>query len=271
VNDGAANNPIPKYKGTVDCLINMFKTEGLSSLYRGVLVYWASTTISNVSFFGMYAFLKNKQRYEAHPTSLWAFLISTQASVFTATVTHPLWTLKTRLILHLRISKAVDRNGFIIFKKVLLDLLKNEGVLALYKGYITSLWLCTTGIVHMTCYEFIKRVAGKLLENHRSLNNMVPLVNGAFSRLIATSLMYPLTTIRTRLQKKQYTIREVAKAVSDKGEILYKGNIDCIKKIIRNEGLRGFYKGLIPNLCRVVPANGIFFFIYECVNRFLTL
>lgn len=249
----------------------MFRAEGFSSLYRGVLVYWASTTISNVSFFGMYAFLKKKQKYDSHPTNLWAFLISTQASIFTATVTHPFWTLKTRLILHLRQSKAIDRNGFTIFKRILFDMIKSEGPLALYNGYITSLCLCTTGIVHMTCYEFIKRVSGKILSDHKSVNNIVPLLNGAFSRLIATSLMYPLTTIRTRLQKKQYTIQEVTKVTAEKGEILYKGNIDCIKKIIRNEGLLGFYKGLVPNLCRVVPSNAIFFFIYEHVNKFLTI
>eukprot|EP00826_Nyctotherus_ovalis_P045411 TRINITY_DN5030_c0_g1_i2.p1 TRINITY_DN5030_c0_g1~~TRINITY_DN5030_c0_g1_i2.p1 ORF type:complete len:250 (-),score=54.14 TRINITY_DN5030_c0_g1_i2:132-881(-) len=249
----------------------MFRTEGFSSLYRGVLIYWASTTVSNVSFFGMYAFLKKKERYEEHPSNLWAFFISTQASIFTATVTHPFWTLKTRLILHLRLSKTVDRNGFIIFKKVLLDLLKNEGALAFYKGYITSLCLCTTGIVHMTCYEFMKRITGKLFSQQKYVNDALPLLNGAFSRLIATSLMYPLTTVRTRLQKKQYTLQDLTKVAPEKGEILYKGNIDCFKKIVRNEGLRGFYKGLVPNLFRVVPANGIFFFIYEHVNKFLTL
>ena len=171
------------------CLVNMLKTEGLSSLYRGVLVYWASTTVSNVAFFSMYAFLKRKQHYDDHPNSLWAFLISTQSSIFTATVTHPFWTLKTRLILHLRQSKSVDRNGFIIFKKVILDLYKNEGALALYKGFITSLWLCSTGIVHMTCYEFLKRVTNSLLDKRESLKNMVPFFIGVFSCLIATSWM----------------------------------------------------------------------------------
>lgn len=37
----------------------------------------------------------------------------------------------------------------------------------------------------------------------------------------------------------------------------------------RNEGARGFYKGLTPNLARVVPATMITFVVYENVSRYL--
>ena len=32
------------------------------------------------------------------------------------------------------------------------------------------------------------------------------------------------------------------------GQVLYKNGIDCAKKILRNEGLLGFYRGLGPQL-----------------------
>ena len=38
---------------------------------------------------------------------------------------------------------------------------------------------------------------------------------------------------------------------------------------VRNEGLGGFYKGLKPNLARVIPACGLTFVIYEEVSHFL--
>ncbi len=158
-------------------------------------------------------------------------------------------------------------------KKVLLDMYRNEGPLALYKGLVTSLWLCTTGIVHMTCYEFLQKSVGFYTgpTQHPKLKGLIPLFTGAFSRFIATSLLYPLTTIRTRLQKRQYRINELNKpGEAAGGEIMYTGNIDCIKKILRNEGYKGFYKGLLANLLRVVPANGMFFMIYEYVNKQLS-
>lgn len=32
------------------------------------------------------------------------------------------------------------------------------------------------------------------------------------------------------------------------GQLLYKNSFDCIQKVFRNEGLRGFYRGLGPQL-----------------------
>ena len=37
----------------------------------------------------------------------------------------------------------------------------------------------------------------------------------------------------------------------------------------RTEGFRGFYKGLKPNLVRVVPATAITFVVYENVWHFV--
>ncbi len=32
------------------------------------------------------------------------------------------------------------------------------------------------------------------------------------------------------------------------GQLLYKNSLDCVKKVLRNEGLLGFYRGLGPQL-----------------------
>jgi solute carrier family 25 aspartate/glutamate transporter 12/13 len=37
------------------------------------------------------------------------------------------------------------------------------------------------------------------------------------------------------------------------GQLLYKNSLDCVKKVFRNEGLRGFYRGLGPQL--IVSTN----------------
>jgi len=44
---------------------------------------------------------------------------------------------------------------------------------------------------------------------------------------------------------------------------------DVAMKIYRNEGLKGFYKGLTPNLLKVFPSSGLFFLSYECTIRLL--
>lgn len=32
------------------------------------------------------------------------------------------------------------------------------------------------------------------------------------------------------------------------GELLYKNSLDCVQKVLRNEGFLGFYRGLGPQL-----------------------
>lgn len=45
----------------------------------------------------------------------------------------------------------------------------------------------------------------------------------------------------------------------------YMGLADTTKRIWRNEGLSGFFKGVIPNAIRVAPGAAITFVVYEAV------
>ncbi len=51
--------------------------------------------------------------------------------------------------------------------------------------------------------------------------------------------------------------------INTRQEVTYDGIYDCVRKIKINEGFRGFYKGLTPNLLRIFPTSGIFFIVYE--------
>jgi solute carrier family 25 folate transporter 32 len=79
-------------------------------------------------------------------------------------------------------------------------------------------------------------------------------VCGAISKLFSTIITYPLTTIRTRVQQNQY--------ISNNSERKYKNSWDITQKIIKDEGIRGFFKGLSPNLIRGIPHRGVYFYFY---------
>ncbi len=44
------------------------------------------------------------------------------------------------------------------------------------------------------------------------------------------------------------------------------GLINTVKSVWVNEGLIGFYKGMVPNLLRVVPSTCVTFLVYENVR-----
>ena len=49
----------------------------------------------------------------------------------------------------------------------------------------------------------------------------------------------------------------------------YTGPVDCAKQIWRQEGIRGFYKGAIPRMTRVVLDVALTFTLYENIKIML--
>lgn len=152
-----------------------------------------------------------------------------------------------------------------ILGQVFKDLYKKEGLIGLYKGYPASLILCSLGIIQMVCYEILKQTTQKI----NLQENVKTFLNGSISRFIASTLLYPVATTRTRIQKRQFTLSELNKSKNGGKEILYDNVFDCFVKIWRGEGLRGFYKGYAPTIIKAIPSQGLFFVIYEHTLRLL--
>lgn len=51
----------------------------------------------------------------------------------------------------------------------------------------------------------------------------------------------------------------------------YKGMGDVFWRTFKHEGYLGFYKGLFPNLLKVVPAASITYMVYEAMKKSLEL
>jgi len=69
-------------------------------------------------------------------------------------------------------------------------------------------------------------------------------VAGAFGAF----MVYPIDLVKTRMQNQRS---------SRPGERLYNNSIDCARKVIRNEGFRGLYSGVLPQLVGVAPEKAI--------------
>lgn len=84
---------------------------------------------------------------------------------------------------------------------------------------------------------------------------------GAFSGAFGASVVYPINLLRTRLQA-QGTLQHPP---------VYDGILDCARRTISREGVRGLFKGITPNLLKVVPAVSITYVVYENSKRALHL
>ena len=84
---------------------------------------------------------------------------------------------------------------------------------------------------------------------------------GGFSGAFGASVVYPVNLIRTRLQSQGTAIHPPT----------YTGVMDVMRRTYKLEGMRGFYKGITPNLFKVVPAVAITYVVYDNSKKVLGL
>ena len=75
-------------------------------------------------------------------------------------------------------------------------------------------------------------------------------VAGSISGIVASNVVYPLETIRTKL-------------TAQSNNNMYKNYYDCIIKSYKKNGIKGFYKGNVLYTLGMIPYQGTNFFTYE--------
>ena len=93
------------------------------------------------------------------------------------------------------------KKGSVVMKNVLNDMIFKEGIQSFFKGFIPSLLLCTHGILSMYFYENWKLLLYNTTKQKQY--NWLPFFMGAISKGMSNAFLYPLTLIRTRVQKQQ--------------------------------------------------------------------
>lgn len=83
---------------------------------------------------------------------------------------------------------------------------------------------------------------------HRVLESAHHFGLGSLAGAFGAFMVYPIDLVKTRLQNQRS---------SRVGELLYKNSLDCAKKVIKNEGFKGLYSGVIPQLVGVAPEKAI--------------
>ncbi|ODV85141.1 hypothetical protein CANARDRAFT_199113 [[Candida] arabinofermentans NRRL YB-2248] len=88
-----------------------------------------------------------------------------------------------------------------------------------------------------------------------------PIFNSAYSFLlgsvagaIGATVVYPIDLVKTRMQNQ-------------KGNSLYSSYGDCFRKVLKHEGLVGFYSGLLPQLVGVAPEKAIKLTVNDIVRN----
>ncbi|RZC64826.1 hypothetical protein C5167_008515 [Papaver somniferum] len=128
-------------------------------------------------------------------------------------------------------------------------IVRKEGFRGLYAGYSSFLLRDLPFDAMQFCiYEQIR--IGYKLAAKRDLNDAENAVIGAFSGAITGAITTPLDVIKTRLMVQGSANQ-------------YKGIVDCVQTIVREEGAPALLKGIGPRVLWIGIGGSIFFGVLE--------
>lgn len=233
---------------------------GIRGLYRGVGANMAGNAASWGLYFWFYTQFKTlRPPVEGKVNSASNYLIaSAEASAVTALLTNPIWVVKVRLFTTNEDSPNAYKGLFDGLRRVW----NSEGIRGLYRGTSLALFGVSNGSLQFMTYEMMKNwgyarkkkqmeAKGEAWSSEidKLPNAYYTLFSGA-SKLFALTATYPYQVVRARIQ-------------NDATSSLYPNIRSCVRITWREEGAKGFYRGLGTNLVRVLPGTCITLVVYE--------
>lgn len=80
---------------------------------------------------------------------------------------------------------------------------------------------------------------------------------GSLAGAVGAFVVYPIDLVKTRMQNQRTTAK-----------VLYNGYVDCFRKIVRHEGVKGLYSGLMPQMVGVAPEKAIKLTVNDLMRSF---
>lgn len=250
--------------GVAGGLVSIWREGGALAFFRGNFANCLKIAPESATKFFSFEVLKNKlsNQYGNQYPLLQKFVAGAIAGAISQVLVYPLDSMKVRMAISptsMSLPQAF-RNTYAY-----------GGVSSFYNGIKP----CVLGVIpyagiDLAIYETLKSVytdyTMQYLTNNpkegtrasHAMAIMVPLVCGTISSTIAQFFSYPFALVRTRLQSQGIGVE-------------YNGMGDVFKKTVKKDGFFGLYKGMVPNLLKVVPAVGISYVVYEQVKRKLTV
>jgi len=249
---GHAGN-IRIYKGPIDCAVQTVKEFGILGLYRGLSpLLYMSIPKAAVRFMAFEMCANTLKDDKGKLNAKANFFAGLGAGVIEAIfVVTPMETIKVKFI-HDQTQTVRKYKGFF---SGIYQIIKSEGISGTYKGlFPTILKQGSNQAIRFLCYSEIK----KWMQGGDANKKLTPghtMLAGALAGAASVFGNTPIDVVKTRMQGLE--------------SHRYKNSLDCTWKIMKNEGVKAFYKGTTPRLARVCADVAIVMTLYEQINHFI--
>jgi len=277
----------------------LYQSEGLSKFWRGASVLASGCIPAHALYFSVYEFSKLKFLPKLHDQNDTIYPYAYALTGILATSIHdmvlaPFDMLKQRTQLAPR--------GLTSFHDLFAYVVKNEGLLSLYRGYPITLMMNVPSAAAIVSVNETLKVLYRPKDGHNVFSYFAC---AGLAGSIAAMITIPLDNIKTRLQTQTFfsdSRRDVAKISIEKNnnarvslfgvaarslmapkshfttvkesalserDIKYRDIMSTARTILREEGFRGFVKGVVPRIFAQAPASAISWTTYEMMKKLL--
>ncbi|PWY71512.1 mitochondrial carrier [Aspergillus sclerotioniger CBS 115572] len=265
--------------GSVPVVREIFQNEGgLKAFYRGLTPNIVGNSTSWALYFLCYSNIKGAMRTWRGSQEQGAEneLTPECLGMLTSMLTNPIWVIKTRMLS----TGSQSPGAYASFTTGAKEIFRSEGISGFYRGLVPALFGVSHGALQFMAYEQLKLHRARMSpaetttigirrgvdgshgssdsrsSGMRELGNVDLFVISSLSKLFAGCVTYPYQVLRSRLQTYD-------------AHLVYSGVRDAVSQIWAREGATGFYKGLGPNLLRVLPSTWVTFLVYENTRAYL--
>lgn len=220
-------------------MIKITKLEGISALWKGLVPTLVMAVPATVVYYVGYERIRESLEISTGAHFLAPMIAGSTARLITTFVISPLELLRTRV--------QVSKNNFGVVTQGLKTLIKEKGILTLWKGIgPTLLRDVPFSAVYWMLFEAFKKEIK--LESEIATN----FLSGATAGSVAAIVTHPFDVFKT--------LQQVTNSNATTTEL--------VGLVVRAHGLRGLFLGLVPRIVKIAPAAGVMIATYEFGKRF---
>uniref|UniRef100_H2ZMN3 Mitochondrial 2-oxoglutarate/malate carrier protein n=1 Tax=Ciona savignyi TaxID=51511 RepID=H2ZMN3_CIOSA len=244
------------YKNSFDAISQILRNEGIVGIYNGLSAGLLRQATYTTTRLGVYTILLDKfsDPDGTPPNFFQKAALGMTAGACGAFIGTPAEVSLIRMTADGRLP-ADQRRGYTSVFNALSRMVREEGLFTLWRGCIPTMGRAVVvNAAQLASYSQAKQML--LSTDYFQDNIFCHFVASMISGLITTCASMPVDIAKTRIQNMK-TINGVPE---------YKGAIDVLGKVVRNEGFFSLWKGFTPYYFRLGPHTVLTFIFLEQMN-----
>uniref|UniRef100_A0A1J3D1T0 ADP/ATP translocase n=1 Tax=Noccaea caerulescens TaxID=107243 RepID=A0A1J3D1T0_NOCCA len=246
-NPDVISGKVQPYKGIGDCISRVSKEQGVRAFWRGNLVNCLRYAPQQGSALAFNDALNNAfPKYNSN-TDFWKsftvkLLSGGLAGGIANTICYPFDFARTRLASDLRAGGGKFKG----ISDCIVTTVRQQGITGLYTGWsvtVAGAFIYRAG--QLGCFKQIQDL-NPYQNDKGAIGAAASFVAATAARTVVMPFNYPFDTVRRRMMLESEKSKEQRQ---------YRGSIHCAQEVLKKEGLKGMYKGMIPELFRGVGGS----------------